>query len=938
MFAVELLIAGCLLCATGSASDGSTDAERHFSSQMNQSSVEFRENVAGGVKVAFLGNSITLHGVAPGIGWTNAWGMAASAAEKDYVHIVTRGIEKATGRKADVLVRNLAAFERGFEDWDVGKGLDDVVSFSPDYLIVALGENVRNLKVEKDKLAFRKAFKGLLTPFFRGKTRPNVVVRGVFWPNADKDFQMAHVASDFAVPFVRADLATASGMQAKGLFQHPGVAAHPGDEGMAEIARRVLAALFPEDAGYAVWIDGAPVRVRPIRISAMPFNQWAAGYQRPWDQTEVAGMVALESDDGCEVRVRPSRKFEKAVLRPLAANVKPSMTHEGELVFRLGKCGHYVLELDGYHSPLQIFVEPKTDFLKKFGPPTLAFGPGLHEPVVVKVRDHDRIYIHKDAVVRGSFQLDGVDDVKIYGYGIIDGARNRRDGNDCGREGQATPIRMCDSRNVTIEGPIVTDSPCWCVDAFNCENVSIAHLKIAGQWRYNTDGIDICNSRHVRIRDSFVHSFDDSIVLKGLRCDRDKGVEDVLVERCVCWCGWGRTLEIGYETWAPRYRAIRFRDCDLIHNNGGALSVHMGGDAQIEDIAFRNIRIEYDASEMSSVLQKSRDQRYDGTSPWAGAAITVTNDKMFKSGGLYGDKDGSARERFGNFQSLVFEDIDIRVGDGAKEPSCVIKSEPGTAFGKIAAKNVRINGQDVTHRWFDGQGVDSVTYDATGFNTVPGENQIRSGRYVRFEGEGMTGGLLCVGSSFAWHGPAPDTLGWSGDWGMAASAREKDCVHQVWKAVREKNPRAPLCIVQSAYWERNYTGDVELLERNYGEVKEFRPDWIVIITTAGNAPKSLAEAAPLKEHYAKMVDWFRSLNPNARVVLSTHYRIFAEDIGSYARTQGLPLVDFGEFLEKPGMRAWGQFKDKGVAGHPSDLGFAEMAKRYIRALGLHEGD
>ncbi len=80
---------------------------------MNAETPSAARPCAGGVKVVFLGNSITLHGRAPALGWTNLCGMAASEPDKDYVHLVVRGIEKRTGRKADVRVRNLAGFERG---------------------------------------------------------------------------------------------------------------------------------------------------------------------------------------------------------------------------------------------------------------------------------------------------------------------------------------------------------------------------------------------------------------------------------------------------------------------------------------------------------------------------------------------------------------------------------------------------------------------------------------------------------------------------------------------------------------------------------------------------------------------------------------------------------------------------------------------------------
>ena len=236
----------------------------------------------------------------------------------------------------------------------------------------------------------------------------------------------------------------------------------------------------------------------------------------------------------------------------------------------------------------------------------------------------------------------------------------------------------------------------------------------------------------------------------------------------------------------------------------------------------------------------------------------------------------------------------------------------------------------------------AATVDTVGFaegggrNTVSGADQIVSTGRVRFEGEGRTGGLLCIGSSYAWHGPMEKELGWSGDWGMAASARSNDCAHVVWEAVRKVRPTAPLCIAQSAVWERNYTGDVALLEREYAAVRDFKADWIFVLATAANAPKALADAEPLDRHYATMVDWFVKLNPGAKVAVAVGSSgpKFSQAIRAYAAAKGYPVVDYNDFLNEPGMRATGLFAHKGVAYHPSDAGFREMGRRFSAALGL----
>src|SRR5437868_4243223 len=74
-------------------------------------------------KVLFLGNSITLHGPSEKIGWNGNWGMAASAGEKDYVHLLLGRIAEAAHGQPVSMVRNIAEFERQHAGFDIAARL-----------------------------------------------------------------------------------------------------------------------------------------------------------------------------------------------------------------------------------------------------------------------------------------------------------------------------------------------------------------------------------------------------------------------------------------------------------------------------------------------------------------------------------------------------------------------------------------------------------------------------------------------------------------------------------------------------------------------------------------------------------------------------------------------------------------------------------------------
>jgi hypothetical protein len=104
-------------------------------------------------KVLFLGNSNTLHGPAPEIGWKGNWGMAASAQDKDYTHLLIDRISKTAGGKPQVVVKNIADFERRLGEYNLRDELKQELAFEADVIIIALGENASPVKTPRLRLS-----------------------------------------------------------------------------------------------------------------------------------------------------------------------------------------------------------------------------------------------------------------------------------------------------------------------------------------------------------------------------------------------------------------------------------------------------------------------------------------------------------------------------------------------------------------------------------------------------------------------------------------------------------------------------------------------------------------------------------------------------------------------------------------------------------------
>ena len=222
----------------------------------------------------------------------------------------------------------------------------------------------------------------------------------------------------------------------------------------------------------------------------------------------------------------------------------------------------------------------------------------------------------------------------------------------------------------------------------------------------------------------------------------------------------------------------------------------------------------------------------------------------------------------------------------------------------------------------------SYTYKQMEKNTVDAKGQLRESTYVRFhypEHEGMR--VLFLGNSITLHGVCAE-IGWHNEWGMAASAEEKDYVHLLIEKIRATQPDAAFCICQVASWERAYKTGTDL-HRLYESARDFGAD-ILIMRMVENCPSADLDGVAFKRELNSLLEFLGGEN----VVMTTGFwhHPLDEFIVEYAEEKNYPLVTLGDLGEMDCMKAIGLFEHTGVANHPGDKGMAAIADRIFEKL------
>ncbi len=198
------------------------------------------------LSILFIGNSITTYGVAEE--WWGTWGMGATDADKDYVHIVANTFNEHINTNFNML--NFATWELEEDDRESQlPTLDKYLNERYDLIVIQLGENI------KDQFDVHEDFETLFR--YCGKKVPEakILALGNFWATPQVDADKSTACEDMGIPLVDLDdirsdpkyqcgIGTVVNGEDGNTHQVSvlGVAFHPGNYGMNKIGNRIITA------------------------------------------------------------------------------------------------------------------------------------------------------------------------------------------------------------------------------------------------------------------------------------------------------------------------------------------------------------------------------------------------------------------------------------------------------------------------------------------------------------------------------------------------------------------------------------------------------------------------------------------------------------------------------------------------------------------------
>jgi hypothetical protein len=334
--------------------------------------------------------------------------------------------------------------------------------------------------------------------------------------------------------------------------------------------------------------------------------------------------ASLSCNGKLQISIRVPHAIKNASIHPLSRKIQQHV-NGNVLTFSLPGPDKIYVQIDSL-PPLFVFANPlEHDTVSPDDPGIRYFGPGVHRPGFITMKDSETVYIAAGAIVYGGIRANGVTHIRVIGRGILDGGFEFNH-----------MVLVEDCKDILFEGVMIRNGDGWTNTLVNCEGLRYSHVKVLS-FGPGCDGIDPLGSRNVVISDCFLRCTDDCIAIKALAPEHE--VDDVQVfNNTMIGFAFSDGITIGFETNALSISNIIVRNCDVILARGGSrveghsgFSIICDGPAIIRNVLFENIRVEKSELKLFE-LQITDGTKYGAGTPGHIKDITVKDVSWAHSG------------------------------------------------------------------------------------------------------------------------------------------------------------------------------------------------------------------------------------------------------------------------------------------------------------------
>lgn len=367
------------------------------------------------------------------------------------------------------------------------------------------------------------------------------------------------------------------------------------------------------------------------------------------------------------------KNVESAQVLPASCGIVPTL-EEGHVRFTITEPGQYtVVYNDNVNKATHIFANPmETDVPDSNDPNVLFIGPGEWTMDAIALEDNQTLYLSGGAVLHSIISVNGSENVRICGRGLIDGS-DYAAWNQPGSYARV-PIDLNHAKNVSVEGIGIVNSNCWNFNSYSSSHVTVNNVKIISG-RQNGDGFTFQSCTDHVVTNCFARTWDDSLVVKNYSgSSKDLTFRDIQI-----WTDLAQSMEIGYETdkgltLDPEISNVLFEDITVLYNfHKPVISIHNSDDAFVHDITYRNIVVEHAFMEGDNGHNKELIEFSLAKSGWS-----------------------TVRDEFGTIDGILIDGLTVVNTVNGKVPESRIAGQSGKyRITNVTLKNVSICGNPI---------------------------------------------------------------------------------------------------------------------------------------------------------------------------------------------------------------------------------------------------